>query len=125
MFGQVLRVKGYYDVMIHKHHCEDVYDLIDLRVGRIDRIRDRWENHGQNTVNFEKMLSLYCIEESGMDNSMILNCECFGIFFIRVLGVKGYYDLMINKNHSEGGYVLINLRLGEAHLRVLAPKSAT
>ena len=36
MFGQVLRVKGYYDVMIHKHHCEDVYDLIDLRVGRAD-----------------------------------------------------------------------------------------
>ena len=33
MSGQVLRVKGYYDVMIHKHHCEDVYDLIDLRVG--------------------------------------------------------------------------------------------
>ena len=30
MSGQVLRVKGYYDVMIHKHHCEDVYDLIDL-----------------------------------------------------------------------------------------------
>ena len=27
MFGQVLRVKGYYDV-------ENVYDLIDLRVGR-------------------------------------------------------------------------------------------
>ena len=23
-----------------------------------DRIQDRWENHGQNTVNFEKMLSL-------------------------------------------------------------------
>ena len=34
MFGQVLRVKGYYDVMIHKHHPEDVYDLIDLRLGR-------------------------------------------------------------------------------------------
>ena len=34
MFGQVLRVKGYYEVMIHKHHSEDVYDLIDLRVGR-------------------------------------------------------------------------------------------
>ena len=33
MSGQVLRVKGYYDVMIHKHHCEDVFDLIDLRVG--------------------------------------------------------------------------------------------
>ena len=33
MFGQVLRVKGYYDVMIHKHHSEDVYDLIDLRMG--------------------------------------------------------------------------------------------
>ena len=30
MSGQVLRVKGYYEVMIHKHHCEDVYDLIDL-----------------------------------------------------------------------------------------------
>ena len=30
MSGQVLRVKGYYDVMTHKHHCEDVYDLIDL-----------------------------------------------------------------------------------------------
>ena len=31
MLGQVLRVKGYYDVMIrHKHHSEDVYDLIDL-----------------------------------------------------------------------------------------------
>ena len=30
MSGQVLRVKGYYDVMIHKNHCEDVYDLIDL-----------------------------------------------------------------------------------------------
>ena len=28
MLGQVLRVKGYYDVMIHKHHSEDVYDLI-------------------------------------------------------------------------------------------------
>ena len=24
----------YYDIMIHKHHCEDVYDLIDLGVGR-------------------------------------------------------------------------------------------
>ena len=36
MSGQVLRVKGYYEVMIHKHHCEDVYDLIDLRVGRAD-----------------------------------------------------------------------------------------
>ena len=34
MSGQVLRVKGYYDVMIHKHHSEDVYDLIDLIVGR-------------------------------------------------------------------------------------------
>ena len=34
MLGQVLRVKGYYDVMIHKHHSEGVYDLIDLRVGR-------------------------------------------------------------------------------------------
>ena len=34
MVGQVLRVKGYYDVMIHKNHSEDVYDLIDLRVGR-------------------------------------------------------------------------------------------
>ena len=34
MLGQVLRVKGYYDVMIHKHHSEDVYDLIDLSVGR-------------------------------------------------------------------------------------------
>ena len=30
------RVKGYYDIMINKHHCEDVYDLIDLRVGRAD-----------------------------------------------------------------------------------------
>ena len=30
MFGQVLRVEGYYDVMIHKHHSEVVYDLIDL-----------------------------------------------------------------------------------------------
>ena len=30
MSGQVLRLKGYYEVMIHKHHCEDVYDLIDL-----------------------------------------------------------------------------------------------
>ena len=30
MSGQVLRVKEYYEVMIHKHHCEDVYDLIDL-----------------------------------------------------------------------------------------------
>ena len=28
------RVKGYYDIMINKHHCEDVYDLIDLGVGR-------------------------------------------------------------------------------------------
>ena len=28
MSGQVLRVKGYYDVMIHKHHCEDVYDIL-------------------------------------------------------------------------------------------------
>ena len=34
MSGQVLRMKGYYDVMIHKHHCEDVYYLIDLRVGK-------------------------------------------------------------------------------------------
>ena len=33
MIGQVLRVKGYYDVMIHKHHSEVVYELIDLRVG--------------------------------------------------------------------------------------------
>ena len=41
------------------------------------------KNHGQNTVNFEKMLSLYCIEESGMDTSVILNCECFGIFFYK------------------------------------------
>ena len=36
MSGQVLRVKWYYDVIIHKYHCEDVYDLIDLRVGRAD-----------------------------------------------------------------------------------------
>ena len=28
MLGQVLRVKGYYDVMIHRHHCEDVYDIL-------------------------------------------------------------------------------------------------
>ena len=28
MSGQVLRVKGYYDVMIRKHHCEDVYDIL-------------------------------------------------------------------------------------------------
>ena len=34
MLGQVLRVKGYYDVMIHKHYSEDDYDLIDFRVGR-------------------------------------------------------------------------------------------
>ena len=34
MLGQVLRVEGYYDVMIHKHHSEDVYDLLDFRVGR-------------------------------------------------------------------------------------------
>ena len=34
MLGQVLRVKGYYDVMIQKNHAEDVYGLIDLRVGR-------------------------------------------------------------------------------------------
>ena len=33
MLGQELRVKEYYDVMIHKHHSEDVYGLIDLRVG--------------------------------------------------------------------------------------------
>ena len=34
VLGQVLRVKGYYDVMIYKHHSEDVYYLIDFRVGR-------------------------------------------------------------------------------------------
>ena len=34
MSGQVMRVKGDYDVMIHKHHCEDVYELLDLGVGR-------------------------------------------------------------------------------------------
>ena len=28
MLGQVLRVKGYYDAMIHKNHSEDGYDLI-------------------------------------------------------------------------------------------------
>ena len=27
--------------------------------------------------------------------SMIRDGECFGIFFIRVLRVKGYYDVMI------------------------------
>ena len=43
----------------------------------------------------------------------------------QVLRVKGYYDVMIHRNHSEGGYGLIDLRLGGAHLRVLAPKSAT
>ena len=32
---------------------------------------------------------------------------------------------MIHKNYSEDGYGLINLRLGGAHLRVLATKSAT
>ena len=56
---------------------------------------------------------------------MILDDECFGIFFIRILKVKGYYDVMIHKNHSEGGYGLIDLRVGGAQLKVLAPKSAS
>ena len=43
----------------------------------------------------------------------------------QMLRVKGYYDVMIHKNDSEDGYGLINLRLGGAYLRVLAPKSAT
>ena len=42
--------------------------------------QDTWENHGQNTVNFENLLSLYCIGESWMDTSMILNNEYFAIF---------------------------------------------
>ena len=29
--------------------------------------------------------------------SMILDCECFGIFFIRILRVKWYYDVIIGK----------------------------
>ena len=36
--------------------------------------------------------------------SMILNFECFSIFFIRILGVKEYYDVMIDKNHSETAF---------------------
>ena len=56
--------------------------------------------------------------------SMILNDEYFAIF-TSTFEVKEYYDVMIHKNHSEDGYGLINLRLGGAHLRVLAPKSAT
>ena len=43
----------------------------------------------------------------------------------QVLRVKGYCDLMIHKDHSEGVYGLIDLRLGRTHLKVLAPKSAT
>ena len=31
MLGQVLRVKGYYDVMKQKNHAEDVYGLIDFK----------------------------------------------------------------------------------------------
>ena len=27
------RVKGYYNIMIHKNHSKDVYGLIDLRLG--------------------------------------------------------------------------------------------
>ena len=33
MPGQMLRVKGYYDVMIHKNDSEDGYGLINLRLG--------------------------------------------------------------------------------------------
>ena len=33
MLGQVMRVKRYYDIMIHKNHSECVYGLIDLRLG--------------------------------------------------------------------------------------------
>ena len=33
MLGKVSRVKGYYDVMIHKYYSEDVYDLIEFRLG--------------------------------------------------------------------------------------------
>ena len=35
----------------------------------------------------------------GEVTSMILDGECFGIFFIRILGVKEYYYIMIHKNH--------------------------
>ena len=56
---------------------------------------------------------------------MILDSEYFAIFFIRILGVKEYYDVMIHKNHSEWVYGLIDLRLGGSQLNVLAPKSAT
>ena len=43
----------------------------------------------------------------------------------QMLKVKGYYDVMIHKNHAEDGFALINLRLGGVHLKVLAPKLAT
>ena len=33
----------------------------------------------------------------GEVTSMILDGECFGIFFLRIFGFKGYYDVMINK----------------------------
>ena len=56
---------------------------------------------------------------------MILNDEYVATFFIRTLKVKGYYDVMIHKKSFEGAYGSINLRLGGACLRVLAPKSAT
>ena len=36
--------------------------------------------------------------------STILDGECVGIFFIRILGVKGYHDVMIDKNHSETAF---------------------
>ena len=38
--------------------------------------------------------------------SMILNSECFGIFFIRIFEVKEYYDVMIHKNHLWIGHGL-------------------
>ena len=53
--------------------------------------------------------------------SMILNEEYFAIFFTRILGVKGYYDVMIHKKSFWNCLWSVNIRLGGTHLRVLAP----
>ena len=57
----------------------------------------RLHNLGQYRVNEEEGVKL--TEESGMYTSMILNCECFDIFFIRILRVNEYYDVIAPKKH--------------------------
>ena len=37
------------------------------------------------------------LSPSCMFFSIILDSECFGTFFIRILGLKGYYDVMVHK----------------------------